>query len=155
MGYNPRLINESRNVNENMIEYIFNNIVLSLIKNKVEVKNSEVLLCGVTFKENCNDLRNSKIIEVIEKLKELDVNITIYDPNITNKELKDMYGLELTETLTGKYDAIVIATPHSQFKEFTYEQLKDLSKNKLICIDLKEILRDKLENNEDVSYWSL
>lgn len=155
MGYTPRLINESRNVNENMVEYIFNNILLLLIKNNIEVKNSEILLCGVTFKEDCNDLRNSKIIDVIKKLNKLGADITIYDPNITNNNLKETYDLELSESLDGKYDAIVIATPHSQFKEFTYEQLKNLSRNKLICIDLKEVLRDKLQKIDDVVYWSL
>ena len=155
MGYVPRLINESRIVNEGMIDYIFDNILLLLIKNNIEIKGSDLLFCGVTFKENCNDLRNSKIVEVIYKLKELGCNITIYDPYTTNDELEKVYGLELSEKCDGRYDAIIISTAHSQFKEFTYNSLRDLSKNNLICIDLKEILREELEKYDDVSYWSL
>lgn len=155
MGYAPRLITESRNVNENMVNYIVDNILLSLIKNKREVKDSNMLFCGITFKENCNDIRNSKIIDVINQLKEIGVRITIYDPNADVDEFKKVYNLDLSHNLEGKYDAIVISTAHSQFMKFTYNQLKELSNDKLICIDLKEILRDKLQNIEDVYYWSL
>ena len=155
MGYVPRLINEGRTVNEGMIDYIFDNILLLLIKNNIEIKSSELLFCGVTFKENCNDLRNSKIIDVIYKLKELGCNITIYDPFVTNEELKTVYGLELSDKFDGEYDAIIFSTAHAPFKEFTHDCLLKLSKNKLICVDLKEILREELEKYEDVSYWSL
>lgn len=154
-GYTPRLINESRIVNENMVEHIFDNILSILIKNNVKIKGSELLFCGVAFKENCNDLRNSKIIDVIYKLKNLGSNITIYDPNIEKNDLKKIYGLDLSEKCDGKYDAIIISTAHSQFKNFSYEFLREISKNNLICVDLKEILREKLEKYDNVSYWSL
>lgn len=155
MGYTPRLIRESRQVNEKMVDYIVDKILLLLIKNDVTVKDSKLLFCGVTFKENCNDLRNSKVIDIIYKLKYYGCDITIYDPNINSEELKKAYDLDLSEDYEGEYDAIVVSVAHSQFKSFSYEELKSLSKNNLICVDLKELLKEELMNHDDVTYWSL
>lgn len=155
MGYTPRLISESRQINEKMVDYILDEILLLLVKNNVSFKDSKLLFCGVTFKENCNDLRNSKVIDLIFKLKKLGCDITIYDPNVTYDELKNSYDLDLSEDYDGEYDAVIIAVAHSQFKTFSYDILKNLSRNNLICIDLKELLKEELENHDDVIYWSL
>lgn len=149
------LMQTSRKVNESMIDYVYNNIDLLLNKNNKTMNNADILILGVTFKENCNDIRNSKIIDVIKKLKDNNANITLNDPNAIPEELEMIYGLKLTEELTGKFDVIIIGVAHSEYKELDYEKIIELSKEKAIIIDLKELLRNKLENMENIDYWSL
>ena len=149
------LMQTSRKVNESMIDYLYKNIELALDKNNKKISGSDILILGVTFKENCNDIRNSKIIEVIEKLKNNGANVTLNDPNAIPEELERIHGLELTEELKKKFDIIIIGTSHSEYKNLTFERISQLSKDKIILFDLKEILRDKFETKENIDYWSL
>ena len=149
------LMKTSRKINESMIDYVHDNIVDILAENNVDIDGSDILVCGVTFKENCNDIRNSKIIEIIQKLRESGANIVLNDPNAIPEELERVHGLTLSENYESKFDAIVIGVAHSEYKDLGVDDLKDISKNDIILFDLKETIRDEFENRDNVVYWSL
>ena len=149
------LMKTSRKINESMIDYVHDNIVDILAENNVDIDGSDILVCGVTFKENCNDIRNSKIIEIIQKLRESGANVVLNDPNAIPEELERVHGLTLSENYESKFDAIVIGVAHSEYKDLGVDDLKDISKNDIILFDLKETIRDEFENRDNVVYWSL
>lgn len=153
LNYSPRLIQTSRIVNEDLVNHIIKNILFTLINNDIKIKNSKIIVFGITFKENCNDIRNSKIIDIIYELKTLGVNIIIYDPYVNADELYDKFALHTTDNYIGKYDAIIMGVAHSCFNEFKLEDIKKISKDKPILFDLKSQL--KKFKMKDVIYWSL
>lgn len=155
LNFNPKLIELSREINENLSDFIIKNIIYQMIENDVVVKKSKVLVLGITFKENCNDIRNSKIINVINELDKLGIDITVSDYFADENQVKKIYGIDLKNDYDGQYDAVIIAVAHDRYKEITYEQLVNLSKNKPIVIDLKSILSEDIRKNENISYWSL
>lgn len=155
LNFNPKLIELSRQINENLSDFIIKNIIYQMIENDVVVKKSKVLVLGITFKENCNDIRNSKIINVINELDKLGIDITVSDYFADENQVKKIYGIDLENDYDGQYDAVIIAVAHDRYKEITYEQLVNLSKNKPIVIDLKSILSEDIRKNENISYWSL
>ena len=155
LNFNPKLIEVSREINENLSDFIIKNIIYQMIENDVVVKKSKVLVLGITFKENCNDIRNSKIINVINELDKLGIDITVSDYFADENQVKKIYGIDLKNDYDGQYDAVIIAVAHDRYKEITYEQLVNLSKNKPIVIDLKSILSEDIRKNENISYWSL
>lgn len=149
------LMKTSRQVNESMIDYVHDNIVDTLAQNNVDIEDADILVCGVTFKENCNDIRNSKIIEIIKKLKESGANIVLNDPNAIPEELERIHDLNLSEKYDNKFDAIVIGVAHSEYANLTVGELDEISKDSIILFDLKETVREEFENKDDVIYWSL
>lgn len=153
LNYSPRLLQTSRNVNEDIINQIIKTILLTFIDNEVNIKKSNILVLGITFKENCNDIRNSKIVEVIDELKDIGANVTIYDPLADAEEVKTFYDLELSDDYEGKYDSIIIGVSHDEFKDLTIDDINRLSKNKPILFDLKSLLKEL--SKEDIVYWSL
>lgn len=156
LNFNPKLIEVSREINENLSDFIVKNIIYQMIANDVVVKKSNVLVLGITFKENCNDIRNSKIINVITELNELGINTTVSDYFADESQVKRIYDIDLNNDYDdGEYDAIIIAVAHDKYREITYDQLERLSKRNPIVIDLKSILSDDIRRNERVSYWSL
>lgn len=135
IGYNPEIILAGRRLNDNMGIYVANQVIKLMIKKGHKIEGSNVLVLGITFKENCPDIRNSRVIDVIEELKEFGCNIDIYDPWADTKEVQHEYNLELIKELhVSKYEAIVLAVAHNEFK-----QLK-LKKNENIVFDIKSIL---------------
>ena len=156
LNFNPKLIEVSREINENLSDFIVKNIIYQMIANDVVVKKSNVLVLGITFKENCNDIRNSKIINVITELNELGINTTVSDYFADESQVKRIYDIDLNNDYDdGEYDAIIIAVAHDKYREITYDQLERLSKRNPIVIDLKSILSDDIRKNDKVSYWSL
>lgn len=155
LGFSPKLMETSREINENLSDFIVKNIVYLMIENQVNVKGSDVLVLGVTFKENCNDIRNSKITKVINELNNLNVNTHVYDPFANKEDVKKVYDIDLVDSYDGKYDAIIIGVAHNQFKDIGIDEINELSKDKPIVIDLKSILGKDIQKNEDISYWSL
>lgn len=118
-GYHPGLILYGRRINDTMGEYIANRVVKCMIKKDVPVKNAEVLVLGFTFKENCSDVRNTKVGDVVRVLKDYGMNVSVYDPWARAEEVRNEYGLELSGTLSSgkKYDVIVLAVAHAAFEE--------------------------------------
>lgn len=135
IGYNPEIILAGRRLNDNMGIYVANQVIKLMIKKGHKIEGSNVLVLGITFKENCPDIRNSRVIDVIEELQEFGCNIDVYDPWADTKEVEHEYNLKLIKELnTDKYEAIVLAVAHNEFK-----QLK-LKTNENIVFDIKSIL---------------
>ena len=132
-GYHPEIILAGRRMNDSMGEYVATQIIKQMIKEGSCVKGSHILVLGITFKENCPDVRNTKVVDVIRELKEYDTNVTIYDPWAKPEEVKREYGLDiLTEMPKGKFDAVILAVAHQAFK--------DISLNGNVIYYVKEIL---------------
>lgn len=155
MNCDTDLMKTSRKINESMIDYVHDNIVNTLAENDIDINEADILVCGVTFKENCNDIRNSKIIEIIKKLEESGANIELNDPNAIPEELERIHNLTLSDEFNNKFDAIVIGVAHSEYQNLTVNDLETISKNNIILFDLKETVREEFDNKDDIVYWSL
>ncbi|MDN5102193.1 Vi polysaccharide biosynthesis UDP-N-acetylglucosamine C-6 dehydrogenase TviB [Aliarcobacter butzleri] len=141
IGYNPEIILAGRRLNDNMGIYVANQVIKLMIKKGHKIEGSKVLVLGITFKENCPDIRNSRVIDVIEELQEFGCNIDIYDPWADTKEVKLEYGLELIdngELKIENYDALVLAVAHEEFKKLN-SQLSNIN-SKLVKFDIKSVL---------------
>ena len=122
-GYHPEIILAGRRLNDSMGEYIGSQVIKKMILKGISVKGSEILVMGITFKENCPDVRNTKVVEVIRALKEYDTQITIYDPWANPEEVNREYGLEISNHLPDKsFDAVVVAVAHKVFEEMDYSR---------------------------------
>jgi UDP-N-acetyl-D-galactosamine dehydrogenase len=117
-GYHPEIILAGRRMNDTMGEYVASQVVKKMIKQGIQVNGANVLVLGITFKENCPDIRNSKVVDVIKALKEYETNVTVYDPWANPEEVKHEYGLAvLTEMPEGKFEAAVVAVAHKAFED--------------------------------------
>ncbi len=139
LGYNPQVILAGRRVNDSMGAYVASR-VMKLLNVAGTAHNAKVLVLGITFKEDCPDIRNSRVIDVITELKEFGAQVEVYDPNADKKEVADEYGISLLETLNNNYNAIVYAVKHQVFDSLDWNTLK--SKNTVV-FDVK----GGLENN--------
>lgn len=143
LGYNPDLILASRQINNGMSKYIADQTIKEMIKARKMIKDSNVLMLGVTFKEDCPDMRNTKVVDVIDKLKDFGVNVDVYDPWVDPNEKKIWYTHGIISNPLDdnkKYDAIVVAVAHKQFKRYTTETYTQLSNGKAVVIDIKNIV---------------
>ncbi len=139
-GYHPEIILAGRRLNDSMGKYVAEQVVKAMIKKDIAVNNAEVLMLGVTFKENCPDVRNTKIVDVISALEDFGVIVTTYDPWTNPAEVKHEYGIESTQELPNKkFSAIVLGVAH---KEFTALNLSSLKEDKAVVYDVKGILSD-------------
>jgi len=137
VGYNPEIILAGRRLNDNMGIYVANQVIKLMIKKGHKIEGSNVLILGITFKENCPDIRNSRVIDVITELQEFGCNIDVYDPWADKDEVKHEYNLDLTkELVTSKYEAIVLAVAHNEFKNLK------LKANTNVVFDIKSILNE-------------
>ena len=138
VGYHPEIILAGRRLNDSMGEYVASQVVKLMIKKEVVVNGSEILMLGITFKENCPDVRNTKIIDVIKGLKEYGIKVTIYDPWANPDEVMHEYGLKTVNVLPeNKFDAIVLGVAHKEFKDLDFNALK---KDTSVVYDVKGIL---------------
>ena len=138
MGYNPEIILAGRRLNDSMGEYVASQVVKLMIKKNIPIKNAELLILGIAFKENCPDVRNTKIVDVISSLKEYGINISIYDPWVNAAEVLNEYNLIATRNVPiNKYDAIVLGVAHTEFIEL---DLKPLQKEINVLYDVKGVL---------------
>jgi UDP-N-acetyl-D-galactosamine dehydrogenase len=138
VGYHPEVILSGRRINDNMGRYVVSQLIKSLLKKHIHVQHADVLIMGFTFKENCPDLRNTRVIDIVEELKDYDVNTHVYDPWVDSKEAQHEYGIELiAQPEFEKYDAIILAVAHNQFKQLSIEQIKQYGKANSVIYDLK------------------
>ena len=143
LGYNPEIILAGRKLNDSMSEYVASQVVKLMIKKNIAVKNSNLLMLGITFKENCPDVRNTKIVDVVKNLSDYGINVTIFDPWANPSEVKKEYNLENNSTLPiSKFDAIVLGVAHSVFLELNFNDLKT---ENAIVYDVKGILGNKAD----------
>ena len=152
LGYHAQIINSGRYVNDSMGFYVAKQTVKKLIALGVDINKSRVLVMGATFKEDVEDIRNSKVVDVINEFKSYGVTVDVIDPRASSEELKHEYGFELVATPRTGYDAIVVAVNHKEYKNYTEADFKKLGSDKSIIVDLKGILRGKIK---DLNYWSL
>ena len=139
MGYHPEIILAGRKLNDSMAEYVASQIVKLLLKKDIAVKNATLLLLGITFKENCPDVRNTKIVDLVRALQDYGVKCTIFDPWANPAAVAHEYNLQTTTTLpTTTFDAIVLGVAHNEFLDLDYNRLKN--KNAVIY-DVKGILK--------------
>lgn len=132
-GYHPEIILAGRRLNDSMGEYVASEVIKKMIKQGIQIKGSNILVLGITFKENCPDVRNTKVVDVIRELKEYGTNVTIYDPWANPEEVKHEYGLEIECKLPeGKFDAVVFAVSHKEF-----ERIDILKRSDKVIYNLK------------------
>ena len=138
VGYNPEIILSGRRINDTMGEYVGNQVIKSMIRKDIGIKRSKILVLGITFKENCPDVRNTKVIDVVNALKAFGPEVCIHDPWADNEVVMKEYGVELLSDLPDeKFDAIVLAVGHSEFINIDFHRIK---KNNSILYDVKNIL---------------
>ena len=147
VGLHPEIILAARRLNDRMGEYIATQLIKEMVKKRIQVVGSKILVMGLSFKENCPDIRNTKIIDMVESLKEYDLDLDIYDPWVNAEDVKSEYGLAPIQSLqSNQYDAIILAVAHDQFTQMAAGDFKELGKAKYVLYDLKYIL-DKQQSN--------
>lgn len=157
LGYHSQIILAGRRINDDMGKYVAENVVKNLIVADKPVKNAKVAILGFTFKENCPDTRNTKIVDIVNELKEYGISPVIADPEADADEAKRLYGVEFVDanTIEGM-DAVVLAVAHAQFKELTMTDMdKFFGAGQKVLLDLKGLLDRKEYENAGYSYWRL
>lgn len=140
LGYNPEIIQASRRINDGMGEYIVNQMIKLMLKKRLHINNANILILGLAFKENCPDLRNTRVIDIIEELNEFGANVDVYDPWVENAEAQHEYDISLVNKLENeRYDGILIAVAHSQFVEMGSDKIRQLGKKSHVLYDAKYI----------------
>jgi UDP-N-acetyl-D-galactosamine dehydrogenase len=152
LGYDARVILSGRSTNDNMGAYIAKKTVQSMVKAGKDISKSKVLVMGATFKENVEDIRNSKVADVIDELKGFSVNVDVVDPYASCEELQQEYGFGLVEKPANDYDAVIVAVNHKQYLGLDEAYFKALTNDRAVLVDIKGIYRDKIQ---ELTYWSL
>ncbi|MDR5590591.1 nucleotide sugar dehydrogenase [Christiangramia sp. SM2212] len=143
IGYHPEIILAGRRMNDSMGQYVASEVVKLMLQNDLKVKGANILVLGITFKENCPDVRNTKVVDVIKSLSEYGVNITIYDPLASPVEVEHEYGLKTTSILpSSKFDSIVLTVAHKEFNDINYNNLKNKG---AVVYDVKGVLGNKCD----------
>lgn len=156
LGYHSQVILSGRRINDNMGSLVAQNTVKQMIKADKNIKSSTVAIMGITFKEDCPDVRNSRVVDIIDELKEYGVNLIVHDPLADPKEVKEEYGVELVDLeAVQNVDALVFAVAHREFVNTSKDEwLKRFTDGKKVLMDLKGIF-DKKEFESDFVYWRL
>ena len=143
-GYYPELILAGRHINDQMGSYVVKEIIKLMSINNIGLLNAEILILGFTFKENCTDIRNTRVIDLVQGFSEVNCNVSVYDPWADSNQVMGEYSLELLENLKeGLYDVIILGVAHDEFKKIGISGIKKLGKNKHIIYDLKHIFDSK------------
>jgi UDP-N-acetyl-D-galactosamine dehydrogenase len=141
VGYHPEMILAGRRLNDGMGQYVVSQLVKKMLTKRIHVDGAKVLVMGLTFKENCPDLRNTKVVDIISELKEYKINVDVVDPWCSNEEAQHEYGLSLIEQVKpDTYDAIILAVGHNEFKALGADKIHAYGKEKHVLYDLKYIL---------------
>ena len=157
LGYHSQIILAGRRINDDMGKYVAENIVKSLISADKAVKNAKVAILGFTFKENCPDTRNTRIIDIVNELKEYGITPVIADPEADAEEAKHLYGVEFVDMNTlADMDAVVLAVAHDSFKNISLADMdKFYAEGKKVLLDLKGLLNREEYEQADYIYWRL
>lgn len=142
VGYRPEVILAGRRINDGMGEYVATQLVKNLSSKKIHIDEAKVLILGFTFKGDCPDVRNTKIIDIVKELQDFNMSVDVYDNWANADEVKNEYGIELVNELeTGKYDGIVLAVDHSELKAMGEEKLRTFGKENHVLYDVKHVLK--------------
>jgi UDP-N-acetyl-D-galactosamine dehydrogenase len=137
IGYHSQVILAGRKINDNMGAFVANKVVKLMIKKSINVNTAKALVLGITFKENCPDIRNSKVIDIITELQDFGVQVDVYDPMAEAHEVKEEYGVNLIEKISEPYDTIILAVSHNVFQKIN---LTDWTKPQAVIYDVKATL---------------
>lgn len=141
IGYNPEIILAGRRLNDGMGAYVVTQLVKAMLKKRIQVEDAKVLILGLSFKENCPDIRNTRIIDIVNELQEYHVNVDVYDPWVDAAEAEHEYGISPVQSVEkGAYDAVILAVAHEQFKDMGAEAIRALGKPAHVLYDLKYVL---------------
>ena len=142
VGHNPEIILAGRKLNDNMGEHIVKQLEDSMNHKDIKIDGSKILIMGLAFKENCPDIRNTRVIDILKRLEEKNVKVDVYDPWVNSEEAKDEYGIEIIESPNIKmYDGIIIAVAHNQFKEKGIESIRSFGKENHVLYDIKYLFK--------------
>ncbi|EPJ54057.1 MAG: VI polysaccharide biosynthesis protein VipA/TviB family protein [Osedax symbiont Rs2] len=143
VGYHPAMILAGRRLNDGMGQYVASQLVKAMLKKKIQVQGAKVLIMGFAFKENCPDLRNTKVIDIVRELADYGAEVDVCDPWCSSEEAQQVYELQLIEPMVDQYDAIVIAVAHQQYFEMGGGAIHSLGKSNHVLYDLKYVLEKK------------
>jgi UDP-N-acetyl-D-galactosamine dehydrogenase len=138
LGYYPQVILSGRRVNDNMGMFVANKLVKLLIAKNHVISKSKVLVLGITFKEDCPDIRNSKVIDIVKELQQFNINVEVFDPHADRNEVEKEYNIKLLDSIKSKYDGIILAVSHKEFLGFNLENLKSSASS--VIFDTKAFL---------------
>jgi len=142
VGYSPNIILAGRKLNDSMGSYVAFQLTELMTKKGISIVNANILIMGLTFKENCPDLRNSRVVDVIKKLESFECKIDVYDPWVNKEEARKEYGITPIDIVTSaKYDAILIAVAHNQFKKLSFAEIRAFGAKNHVLYDLKYVLK--------------
>ena len=138
IGYNPEIILAGRRINDGMGAYVVSQLAKAMIKRRIQVEGARVLIMGLTFKENCPDLRNTRVVDIVTELKDYNCQVDVYDPWVSTEEAQHEYNImPITQSDVGCYDAIILAVAHHQFKKMGSTAVRGLGKPNALLYDLK------------------
>lgn len=141
IGYHPEIVLAGRRLNDSMGAYVVSQLVKCMMKKRIHVDGAKVLIMGLTFKENCPDLRNTKVVDIVKELAEYNINVDVYDPWVSVAEAEHEYNIKpILEPQVAHYDGIVLAVSHNQFKELGAENIRRFGKSEHVLYDLKYLL---------------
>jgi len=141
VGHHPEIILAGRRINDGMGEYVARRLVKLMSRRRIPVGQSKILILGLTFKENCPDIRNTRVTDIIDELQSYDANVDVYDPWANPREAHEEYGIELLqEPQPGSYDAVVVAVAHQQFRDLGADSIRALGKPGAVLFDVKYLL---------------
>lgn len=160
LGYHSQIILSGRKINDGIPNFIVENIIKKMIQSRIDVTKAKVGILGITFKENCPDIRNSKVEDIINGLKEYNIEPLVCDPYADPEEVKKFYSVDLIGTNELRdLDAIILAVSHDEYKTLSLQDLdkmfKNVSNNKKVIVDIKNMVDTTLLNGNDYSYWRL
>jgi UDP-N-acetyl-D-glucosamine/UDP-N-acetyl-D-galactosamine dehydrogenase len=151
-GHHAQIINSGRGINDGMAAYVARQVTLKLSSTFSNLKDCRVLVMGATFKENVSDIRNSKVADVIDELKEFGVQVDVVDPYASPEEIKEEYNFELSPSIKGPYHGIVVAVNHREYAAMNEEEFLSITHEGAVFADLKGIFRERINK---LNYWSL
>ena len=141
VGYHPEMILAGRRLNDNMGNYVADQVAKLMTKKRIHVVDSKILIMGLTFKENCPDLRNTRVVDLVAEFNSFNCQVDVYDPWVDKQEAVEEYGITpIEEPQQGQYDAVILAVAHDQFKELGAEKLRSYGKPQYILYDIKYLL---------------
>jgi UDP-N-acetyl-D-galactosamine dehydrogenase len=142
LGYHPQVILSGRRVNDAMGMFVANKVIKIMIQKGHKIHGAKALILGITFKENCPDIRNSRVIDIYEEFTQFGLTVDIYDPYANHDEVKREYGVELIDDITAQYDAIILAVSHDEFMKLNFSSIK--KGHNAVIFDTKAVLDLKL-----------
>ena len=152
MGYDPQIILSGRRINDGMSAYVAKKIIQFLLHKDKNIQESQAMIMGATFKEDVSDIRNSKVFDLYKELKDYSLNVDFMDPHADPEEVMHEYGVELVADIKEKYDVVIVAVNHKEYRDLDESYFESIAKPDGILVDIKNIYKDKINN---LTYWCL